>query len=108
LGRLFDESSGLMDAFAKMWGQVVNFMKDESNVIGYEILNEPFGINPYYRFLDLINCNNKYLLPFYKRVAKEIRIYDNDTMIFFEPALVDFFGLGFKEAPEDLTLYGDK
>lgn len=48
-------------------------MKDEPNVIGYELLNEPFGSNPYYNFLDLLNCNDKYLLPFYRRVAKEIR-----------------------------------
>jgi len=29
-------------------------------------------------------------------------------MIFFESALIDFFALGFKEAPEDLATFGEK
>jgi aryl-phospho-beta-D-glucosidase BglC (GH1 family) len=30
-----------------MWKFVVNYFKNENNIIGYELFNEPFGISPY-------------------------------------------------------------
>ena len=48
-------------------------MKDMPNVLGYEIINEPFGSDPYKKPWQLLNCNNKYLMPFYQKVNAVIR-----------------------------------
>lgn len=98
----FTNEHGLADSFAKMWVEVVKLMKDEPNVIGYEIINEPSGANIYYypyNFLWPGVSNNKYLLPFYKRVHKALRAVDKEKLFFFEPSVVDVFGGGFAETP---------
>lgn len=88
----------MADSFAKMWVEVAKIMKDEPNVLGYEIINEPSGANIYYypyNFLWPGVSNNKYLLPFYKRVHKALRAVDKEKLFFFEPSVVDVFGGGF-------------
>lgn len=35
----------LQDAFAKAWVQVIEAVKDQPNVVGYDVLNEPVGYN---------------------------------------------------------------
>lgn len=42
--------------------------------------------------------NNKYLLPFYKKISREIRKIDQTKLFIFEPSMVDEFG-GFYESP---------
>ena len=85
-----------------MWGLVAKYMAGETNVLGYEILNEPQGTdvwrNPANTLLPGVS-NNKFLLPFYKKVYKEIRKHDKDTMIFFEPCVGDLLSGGFLETP---------
>ncbi len=39
---LYDNKNGIADSFAEMWKLVATYFKDEPNVIGYELLNEPF------------------------------------------------------------------
>ena len=56
-----------------MWKAVVSFFKGEKNVIGYDIMNEPIGGNAYKNIYDVLGpgvTNNKYLLPFYKKISK--------------------------------------
>lgn len=51
-----------------MWQHIANEFKDYENIIGYEILNEPFGGNAYKNGLNTFSSgfdNDKYLLPFY-------------------------------------------
>jgi hypothetical protein len=43
-------------------------MKNETNLIGYEVINEPFGGSVYSTFIKTLDSNNLYLLPFYKKV----------------------------------------
>ena len=69
----------MADKFAKMWVNVVSFFKSEKNVIGYDLINEPSGANAWKNPYDLIGPavnNNKFLLPFYKKIAKAIRQVD--------------------------------
>lgn len=90
------------DKFAEMWGIVAKYMAEEPNLLGYEILNEPVGGDMWRNLADTIfpgRGNNKILLPFYKRVYAEIRKYDKDSLIFFEPASCDIFSGGFLETP---------
>jgi hypothetical protein len=42
--------------------------------------------------------NNKFLLPFYKKVAKAIRKIDSKKLLFFEPSPADQIG-GFYDSP---------
>lgn len=80
-----------------MWAYTVQALKNEPNIIGYEIINEPFGSSLYRKPYQVPWDNNLYLLPFYRKINNIIRQYDNDTLVFFEPSLTDYiFGTGFK------------
>lgn len=72
----FSNKNGMADKFIKMWVSVVGFFKGEQNLLGYDLIKEPSGANfrknPYDFFGPGVN-NNKYLLPFYKKLAKAIR-----------------------------------
>lgn len=98
--RLFTNEDNLTEAFANKWRQIADYFKDEENVIGYEILNEPPGTAPLedlYHFFKKGYQNDHYLLPFYREVNKKIREVDNDTLLFYEPIVFDFLGGGFSE-----------
>ncbi|EGR33243.1 hypothetical protein IMG5_057980 [Ichthyophthirius multifiliis] len=93
--RFLTNEDGIADSFAQMWGFVANFYKNETNVIGYEIINEPFGSSVYSVFLKTLNSNNLYLLPLYNKVHQEIRKYDDQSLLFYESASSDILNLGF-------------
>ena len=38
----YDNEGGLMDAFADHWFEVASYFANNTNIIGYEILNEPW------------------------------------------------------------------
>jgi len=66
----------IAEEFANFWAIVVTYFKDEPNVIGYEIINEPFGVSPYNHFKDFVwpgVQNDKYIMPFYKIINDKIR-----------------------------------
>lgn len=48
-------------------------MRYEPNLVGYEVLNEPFGGNLYKSPSRFLVANNKFLIPFYKKVYAKIR-----------------------------------
>mmetsp|Transcript_7550 Transcript_7550/g.6847 ORF Transcript_7550/g.6847 Transcript_7550/m.6847 type:complete len:265 (-) Transcript_7550:239-1033(-) len=77
-------------------------MKDEQNVIGYEIVNEPFSADFYVdpsSIVDPSKDDHKYLEPFYERVHNKVRTVDNDTILFFEPIVNDIYKVGLKKGP---------
>ena len=91
--------NNLTDKSAVFWKNVAKFFKDEPNLIGYELLNEPWGVSQYDRPLEwarMGHVNNKYLIPFYDIMNKQIRSVDNNTLVFFEPVVYDFLNFGFK------------
>lgn len=99
---LFHNTNGIADSFAQYWGYVANYFKEYPNVIGYDILNEPITSSPYRSVYDTLfpNAgNNKNLLGLYKRVHTEIRKFDNEKIIFFEPGTTDLLGAGFNDSP---------
>lgn len=98
----FTNQRGLLDHFCKMWEIVASYMSNEPNIIGYDILNEPIGANAYKNAADVIQpgvSNNKYMLAAYKKIYKTIRSVDQNTLIFFEPSILDFLSEGFFETP---------
>ncbi|KAL4462098.1 hypothetical protein ABPG74_000943 [Tetrahymena malaccensis] len=100
---LFLNYNGLADDFAAMWGKVAQYFASQgdeiTHLLGYEIINEPFGVSPYNHFVDWLfggRQNNKYLLPFYKKVSQKMRESDPNRLVFYETALFDFLGGGFE------------
>ena len=77
---------GLQNHYALMWQAVANYFKGDSNVAGYELMNEPwagtqtlgslFG-NPYF--------DAQQLTPFYNQIDAAIRSVDPNKTVFFEP-----------------------
>ena len=99
----FTNKDGMLDKFISMWEKVAMFFLPEDNVIGYDIINEPSGASIYkgvYEYLGPGMDNNKFLLPFYKKVSKAIRKIDQTKFLFFEPAVADILG-GFYDSPSE-------
>ena len=97
---LYNNTNGLTDSFVALWRQIADYMKDEPNVIGYELINEPF-------FGDIYNDPNllisgvadaEWLTPLYQKTNDQIRTVDNNTIIFFE-STYDPLSLGFTQGP---------
>jgi endoglycosylceramidase len=68
------------------WEKVAEYFANET-VLGYEIINEPFGTSLYTSLKEFLIpgiTNNKYLIPFYRKVHKSIRKHDNRTILFYE------------------------
>lgn len=59
----------LTDYFAQFWRYIAENFKDNDNILGYELLNEPWGGDIYTNPLEDVmpgNNNNNFLLPFYQ------------------------------------------
>ncbi len=94
--------NGVRDSFTNMWQHVATFFKDEPNLIGYEVLNEPFSANLYEDPTSIIYARQddiKFLQPLYLATHNKIRAVDNDTIIFFEPIVNDLTGVGLRQGP---------
>lgn len=88
---LYDNVDGIQDAFADFWGNVSATLKGNDNVLGYELINEPFMGN-FYRHILQLNTGHSdyhYLQPMYENLQKKIRAQDDETIIFFEPITTD-------------------
>jgi endoglycosylceramidase len=97
--RLYDNVDGLRDSFGAFWKLSATYFKDEPNVIGYELLNEPWWGDIYADFRSVYEPNTKNLMPLYRELHKAIREVDNDTIILFEPVTTSFLGIGFVDGP---------
>ncbi|CAF0879721.1 unnamed protein product [Adineta ricciae] len=104
---LYENIGGAADSMSKFWRLVASTYKQYSNVLGYEIINEPwvgnYFKNPKLLLPGVAGATN--LQPFYDTMAKAIRSVDNDTLIFFEPVTWGvrlngkYFGTGFSHVP---------
>ncbi|MCX4028604.1 glycoside hydrolase family 5 protein [Endozoicomonas sp. SM1973] len=79
--------SYLQQHYANAWQQVAKYFKDSPNVIGYDLMNEPYGGSSLWPLFEPLK-----LKPFYDRVISRIRAVDNDTWLFIEPQA---FGVNF-------------
>lgn len=77
--------------------------KNYKNVLGYEIINEPFAGSikkePSAIFWQGLS-DKKYLYPFYQIIFKKIREEDNEKIIFFDNYEFDQIAVGFTKSPE--------
>lgn len=45
--RLYDNYDGLRDAFAAQWAKIASIFKNSNNLLGYDLLNEPWPGDTY-------------------------------------------------------------
>ena len=84
----WNNGDGIQDRFTDYWRVLATKFAKNPNVIGYDIINEPFAAN-IYKDSSLLTDTKKFdreiLFPFYERIGKEIRKVDTEHLIFFEP-----------------------
>ena len=100
---LYEEGSSFQLAFIAFWRKVADHFKDDPNVLGYELLNEPFS-GDIYGIPELLyppEVSARFLMPLYQRLHKTIREVDDTHIIIFEPPVMalQFFESGFEEGP---------
>eukprot|EP01102_Stenamoeba_stenopodia_P003368 TRINITY_DN1333_c0_g1_i5.p1 TRINITY_DN1333_c0_g1~~TRINITY_DN1333_c0_g1_i5.p1 ORF type:complete len:544 (-),score=80.71 TRINITY_DN1333_c0_g1_i5:434-1996(-) len=98
---LYNENSELGQSFANFWKVVATTFSTQSNVIGYELINEPWAGDIYADPELLIPeyVNHKNLEPFYQMLASSIRSVDEQHIIFYEPVTWTYTESGFQSLP---------
>ena len=99
-GRLYNNNDGLGDAFAAYWKKLASEYVRTPNVVGYNLLNEPWVGDSVADPTLLVPgvADHKVLEGLWNRAAKQIRTVDNDTLIWFEGATLDILS-GFNNVP---------
>lgn len=97
----YDNYNGVLDAFCDWWQFMAKQFRNYTNLLGYEILNEPFAGDIFYnpRLLLPSVADVENLMPMYHKVSKAIREVDTDTLVFFEPVTWSDFGAHFPTVP---------
>lgn len=78
---------GLQDRFAAAWAHVARTFREDRNVLGYELFNEPFPGTVWEQCVVPSGCPvfDAQLTGFYRRVFAAIRAVDRRTLVFYEP-----------------------
>ena len=69
------------DTYIEAWKVIWKRYKDESNVIGYDVVNEPRKLSMDISYNDL---TNQYLIPLYQKIIDESREINPDKKILFQ------------------------
>lgn len=102
---LWDNWEGIADAWAAMWAKVAKRFAKRPEILGLELINEPFNGDFYHDPLIIVpppnshNADRLNLQPAYDRVQAAVRAVDEDVLIFFAGVTSDDFGPGFTAAP---------
>ncbi|KAJ6445230.1 glycoside hydrolase superfamily [Purpureocillium lavendulum] len=99
-GRLYNNFDGLGDAFAAYWKRLASQYVATKNVVGYNLLNEPWVGDTWADPTLLVPgvADHKVMEGLWNRATKQIRTVDNDTLIWFEGATLDVLS-GFNNVP---------
>eukprot|EP00930_Biecheleria_cincta_P027287 TRINITY_DN19170_c0_g1_i1.p1 TRINITY_DN19170_c0_g1~~TRINITY_DN19170_c0_g1_i1.p1 ORF type:complete len:706 (+),score=118.20 TRINITY_DN19170_c0_g1_i1:281-2119(+) len=102
---LWDNWEGIGDVWAAMWARVAKRFAKRPEILGLELINEPFNGDFYHDPLIIVpppnshNADRLNLQPAYDRVQAAVRAVDEDVLIFFAGVTSDDFGPGFTAAP---------
>ncbi|UVO13573.1 cellulase family glycosylhydrolase [Mycobacterium sp. SVM_VP21] len=80
---------GLLDHYARMTQAVADYFKDDPNIAGYEVINEPWSGSQWLStVLGSRYFEAQQLTPFYNQVSAAIRSVDPTTPLMYEPNVV--------------------
>eukprot|EP00730_Choanoeca_flexa_P012819 TRINITY_DN4651_c0_g1_i2.p1 TRINITY_DN4651_c0_g1~~TRINITY_DN4651_c0_g1_i2.p1 ORF type:complete len:490 (+),score=60.13 TRINITY_DN4651_c0_g1_i2:23-1471(+) len=98
---LYDNHDGLLDSFAAYWKLLATTFKPYNNIIGYELMNEPWAGDVIADPLLLVPgvADRKNLQRVYEVTAAAIRRVDPATPVFFESVTWDDVLVGFDQPP---------
>jgi endoglycosylceramidase len=102
---LYTNAHGMADAWAEMWAEVAAYFKGMPEVLGLELINEPFAGDFYKNPLIMVphpnplNADRSRLEPAYNRINAAVRKVDSEVLLFFAGVTWDDAGPGFKSAP---------
>jgi endoglycosylceramidase len=98
----FFQSDDLKNHYYNSWKEVAKRVGNNPYVLGYDIMNEPFGG-------EIPNDNgefeNGFLKPFYQDAISSIREVDPDAIGFVEPAIVDLYASKLSPFDRDGLVY---
>ncbi|TPX47622.1 hypothetical protein SeMB42_g00399 [Synchytrium endobioticum] len=98
---LYDDKDGIRTAFGQFWQTVATELKEFRNILGYDLINEPFA-GAIYRNPALLvpgAADRINLQPFYNSISEAIRQVDQQSIIFFESVTWDNLVVGFSDTP---------
>jgi endoglycosylceramidase len=98
-GALYKNENGLLDKFKVFWDRLSMRFATNQNVIGFDILNEPWAANFYHEpllFFIPYLFDQDVLYPFTKDLTEIILANAPDKIIFFESA----------PFPDNLPIFG--
>ncbi len=100
---LYTENSELQKGLLQMWAFVADYFKDQTNVLGYEFINEPFFGDFYKHPIEAFENDAKHLQPLYAKLVPLVRKADPNHILFLEPTVSDIknVGLDFKALADD-------
>lgn len=98
---LYDNKAESWEAIGGYWREVVKKFSKATNVLGYELINEPWAGDVYDKRRNLLPqyAEKNYLAPLYSYLHDVIREIDLQKIIFFEGLTIDFWPNGFEEGP---------
>lgn len=82
---------GLQDRYAAAWRGVASRFSGNPDVLGYEIMNEPWPGSQYPSCTQPAGCpafDQQSLNPFYHRVLQALRTVDRNTLVWYEPNVI--------------------
>jgi endoglycosylceramidase len=88
---LYTNANGFADAFVSFWDAVSSFFALEENVVGFELLNEPYFGDVFENPILLLpgETDRRYLAPLYERTIKTIRNNDKGRLTREKEPFVD-------------------
>eukprot|EP00981_Chlorochromonas_danica_P009322 scaffold2613_cov159-Ochromonas_danica.AAC.9 len=106
---LYDNKENLWDAFAGYWKAVAQRFSTFDNVLGYELINEPWAGDVFRSPKNLLPkyAESKLLEPMYQYLHQAIRTVDDSKIIFFEGLTIDYWQNGFSAGPGGVE-YNDR
>lgn len=78
----------LQEHFIQTWEKVVERFKDNKNVIGYDLFNEPYSGSRQQE-----DFEKNYLKPFYDKLITRLKKIDTNHLYFYEPQIYTSGGL---------------
>jgi len=98
---LYSNVDNLLDSFAAQWAILANLFLSVDNVIGFDLLNEPWMGDIYTQpQLFIPGFADRYKIQLmYDAINTKIRMVDENRILFFEPVTWDYLPAGFSEGP---------